>query len=66
MAHHADTAKQVGDALSLATVVGTLADALPAIAALISIVWGLIRIWETDTVQKLLGRQKNDAPSHSE
>lgn len=66
MAHHADTAKNIGDALSLATVVGTLADALPAIAALISIVWGLIRIYETATVQKLLGRHKNDAPAHSE
>jgi len=42
------------------TVVGTLVEALPSIAALISIVWGLIRIWETETVKKLTGRQ--DAP----
>lgn len=51
-----DTAKTAVDALSLMTVVGTLVDALPSIAALISIIWGLIRIWETDTVKKLTGR----------
>lgn len=51
-----DTAKTAVDALSLMTVVGTLVDALPSIAALISIIWGLIRIWETETVKKLTGR----------
>ena len=51
-----DTAKTAVDALSLMTVVGTLVDALPSIAALISIIWGLIRIRETDTVKSLTGR----------
>lgn len=51
-----DTAKTAVDALSLMTVVGTLVDALPSIAALISIIWGLIRIWETETIKKLTGR----------
>lgn len=55
-----DAAKSVGDAISLATVVGTLADVLPALAALISIVWGLIRIYETHTVQRMLGRETGD------
>jgi hypothetical protein len=55
-----DAAKTIGDTISLATVVGTLADVLPSLAALISIVWGLIRIWETDTVQRMIGR----APSN--
>lgn len=58
MSHH--DPKIAVDAISLMTVVGTLVEALPSIAALISIVWGLIRIWETETVKKLLGRR--DAP----
>ena len=57
MSHH--DPKVAVDALSLVTVVGTLVDVLPALAALISIIWGLIRIYETDTVRKLL---KKDAP----
>lgn len=57
MSHH--DPKIAVDALSLITVVGTIVEALPAVAALISIVWGLIRIYETDTVKKLL---KKDAP----
>jgi hypothetical protein len=38
--------KQVGDAVSILTVVGTLAELLPAIAAILTIVWTAIRIWE--------------------
>ena len=54
-----ETAKTVGDALSIVTVVGTLAEILPAIAALFTIVWTILRIYETNTVQKLLGRNKD-------
>jgi hypothetical protein len=52
--------KQVGDALSIITVVGTLANLLPAIAAILTIVWTAIRIWETDTVQMIFGRKKDE------
>ena len=48
--------KQLGDAISIITVVGTLAELLPAIAAILTIVWTAIRIWETDTVQRMFGR----------
>lgn len=54
---HSDSLKYALDALSVATVVGALVDTLPAIAALFTIVWTGIRIWETDTVQRLLGRK---------
>lgn len=54
-----ETAKTVGDAVSLVTVVGTLAEVLPAIAALFTIVWTALRIYETETVQKLLGKTKS-------
>lgn len=59
MTEHHETAKHVTDALSVATVVGTLMEVLPAMAALFTIVWTGIRIYETDTVQRLLGRKKN-------
>lgn len=56
---HIDPAvKATGDAVSIVTVVGTLAQVLPAIAALLTIVWTGLRIYETDTVQKLLGKKQ--------
>lgn len=54
---HADEqVKQLGDAISIITVVGTLAELLPAVAAVLTIVWTAIRIWETDTVQCIFNR----------
>ena len=52
-----DNSKHLLDLASIATVLGTLADMLPSIAALFTIVWTSIRIYETDTVQRLLGRK---------
>lgn len=52
----AEHVKNVVDALSIATVVATIMDILPSVAALLSIVWTIIRIWETKTIQNLLGR----------
>jgi hypothetical protein len=52
-----ETVKHAVDALSIVTVVGTLVDMLPSIAAVFTIVWTVIRIYETDTVQGLLGRK---------
>lgn len=48
---HSEAVKSAVDAASVVTVVGTLVDVLPAIAALFTIVWTSIRIWETPTVQ---------------
>jgi len=56
-AHIDTTAKAVGDVASIATVLGTLTNVLPAVAALFTIVWTAIRIYETETVQKMLGNQ---------
>jgi hypothetical protein len=52
--------KHVIDSISVLTVVGTLADILPPIAALLTIVWTGIRIFETQTVQGWLGKNKKD------
>lgn len=48
---HSETLKHALDAVSVVTVVGALVDILPSIAALFTIVWTGIRIWESDTVQ---------------
>lgn len=47
-----ETVKHIADAASFVTVIGTLAGILPAVAALFTIVWTGIRIYETETVQK--------------
>jgi hypothetical protein len=57
MSESHETAKHVVDALSILTVVGTLVEMLPSIAAIFTIVWTGIRIWETETVQSMLGRK---------
>jgi len=48
----------VVDFASVFTVLGTLVDFLPAVAACFTIVWTLIRIWETETVQKLFRKKE--------
>lgn len=53
-----DTVKHVADALSLTLVVGTVVKMLPAVAACLSIMWTLIRIYETKSVQRLLGHDR--------
>ena len=53
-----ESAKTVVDAASLFTVVGTLNAWLPPLAALFTIVWTSIRIYETKTVQKFIQRLK--------
>ena len=57
MTEHQETIKHTVDAISVVTVVGTLMDILPSIAALFTIVWTAIRIYETDTVQYWLGKK---------
>ena len=49
-----ETMKHLTDILSTSTMVGTILGALPGIAALFTIVWTAIRIYETATVQKLI------------
>lgn len=52
----AETGKALVDVLSIATVIGTIAQVLPAIAAIFTIVWTGIRIWETKTVRAIFNR----------
>ena len=54
-----ETTKHAVDAASLFTVLVTLVDLLPAVAAAFTIVWTLIRIWETETVRKLFRKKEH-------
>jgi hypothetical protein len=58
--------KHTTDALSVVTVIGALVNILPSIAALFTIIWSAIRIYESKTVQNWLHRTKsvdNESPS---
>lgn len=58
-----DAAKHVVDGVATITVLATLSEWLPPIASLLTIIWFAIRIYETDTVQRLVGRKKDDDAS---
>jgi len=62
MASHMATegTKHAVDALSVITVIGTIGDVLPPLAALFTIVWTGLRIYETQTVQQMLGKAPPD------
>jgi len=53
-----ETVKHIADGVSVLTVIGTLAEILPAVAALFTIIWTGFRIYELDTVQSWLKRRK--------
>jgi hypothetical protein len=57
--------KQTLDLVSITTVFGTLMGILPSIAALLSIVWSVVRLYETDTVQKLIRKYKGESNGNS-
>jgi len=51
-----EEAKTVVDSLAVGGTVATLAGWLPSIASLFTIIWLSLRIWESDTVQKIFKR----------
>jgi hypothetical protein len=50
--------KHVIDWTSIGIMLGSLVQILPSIAAALTIVWTAIRIYETKTVQRWLGKGK--------
>jgi hypothetical protein len=63
-ANDQETLKHMIDGASILTVIGTLVEFLPAVSALLSIVWVAIRIYETDTVKRLTGRKEGSDAEH--
>ncbi len=54
-----EESKAIIDVLAIGGTVGTVAGLLPPLAALITILWTCLRIWETDTVQNLFNKKKS-------
>ena len=59
-----DSTKHLLDFASIFTAVGTLLSWLPHLAALFTILWTGIRIYETKTIQKIVANRK--ARKHKE
>lgn len=55
---HIDSAKHLIDIASISTMLGALAGLLPSIAALLTIVWTALRIYEMKTIQALLKKRR--------
>jgi len=53
MVNEQESLKNFIDALSFGTVIGTMAGVLPSVAAIFTIVWTGIRIYETHTFRKI-------------
>lgn len=49
--------KHVTDVAAVGVLGGTWANLLPDVAALFTIVWLAIRMWESETVRKWVGRK---------
>jgi len=56
MTQDSESFKQALDAASVVTAIGAFMDILPAVAAIFTIIWTGLRIWETDTVKGWTGR----------
>lgn len=60
---HVETIKTIGDGLSVVTVVATLVEVLPSIAALFTVIWTGLRIVEMISgkeISELLRSKKDD------
>jgi type IV secretory pathway TrbL component len=56
LGHLSEPMKQTADGGAALIAIGTLAQILPSIAALLTILWLAIRIWESDTVRAMTKR----------
>ena len=61
-----DQAKNAGDLISVTTVGATLMDYFPPAAAVLTVIWLAMRMFESDTVRKLLRRNKRTRATDSD
>jgi hypothetical protein len=54
-----EEAKAAIDVVAVTTTVSTLMGWIPAVAAALSIIWTVIRIFETKTIQNLIHKKKD-------
>lgn len=55
MVHLSEHIKVTGDIISVATVSATLMLWLPPIASFLTVIWMIIRLYETRAIQKMFG-----------
>lgn len=65
-ANDQDSIRQAIDYVAAGVTVATITSLLPSAAALFTIVWTGIRIWETDTIRGLTGRAAPPPPGSPE
>lgn len=53
-----DGTRRAVDGASALVAVGTITNLLPHLAALFTVIWTLIQIWETKTVQRIRRRRR--------
>lgn len=56
--HAVEVMKYIGDFSSVTLLIGYFVGALPIIATMLTIIWTVLRIYETETVQKWI-RNRN-------
>lgn len=57
---HDPSVRVLGDVSSIGVVSATLVGFLPAVAATFTIIWTAIRIYETETVQRLIHGKRDE------
>ena len=60
MNHIPEGAKHAVDGLSVGAMLGSIVSILPEVAAIFTIIWTGIRIYETETVRKLRKKDKKE------
>ena len=58
MSVETESIKPIIDAVAVTTTASALVGWLPPIVAILTLVWTVIRIYETDTVQKFVQKRK--------
>lgn len=61
-----EVAKTVTDVVAASITVGAVVNILPSIATILTIIWVLIRIWESDTVRAWTRRDNKEKINGSE
>ena len=56
--HISEPVKQALDGVSFVGALAAFFKYIPDISAVVALIWLLIRVWETDTVQGWFGRKK--------
>ena len=66
LAHLSEGFKHAIDALSIGVALGAVAQVLPSVASVMTVIWLGIRIYESKTFGRLIGRRQQEITPSSE